>query len=124
MPKVATQGSCLQKIKLSFDNGVTLVLSGCTSAWRWSSRLALVITLGVGHYRRYLAGHDEQQCTTRQLGVLLMLQLSADTAILVASEPQDFRKGIDGFIAGKLQQNSRADIRFIFINRNRTMSEY
>ena len=53
-----------------------------------------------------------------------MLQLSADTAILVASEPQDFRKGIDGFIAvcqGKLQQNPRADIRFIFINRNRTM---
>ena len=49
-----------------------------------------------------------------------MLQLSADTAILIASEPQDFRKGIAGFIAvcqGKLQQNPRADIRFIFINR-------
>ena len=53
-----------------------------------------------------------------------MLQLSADTAILVATQPQDFRKGIDGFIAvcqGTLQQNPRADIRFVFINRNRTM---
>ena len=53
-----------------------------------------------------------------------MLQLSADTAILIATQPQDFRKGIDGFIAvcrGPLQQNPRADIRFIFINRNRTM---
>ena len=53
-----------------------------------------------------------------------MLQLSADTAILVATQPQDFRKGIDGFIAvcqGTLKQNPRADIRFVFINRNRTM---
>jgi transposase len=53
-----------------------------------------------------------------------MLQLSADTAILVATQPQDFRKGIDGFVAvcqGPLQQNPRADIRFVFINRNRTM---
>lgn len=53
-----------------------------------------------------------------------MLQLSADTAVLVAIQPQDFRKGIDGFIAvchGPLQQNPRADIRFVFINRNRTM---
>lgn len=53
-----------------------------------------------------------------------MLQLSADTAILIATQPQDFRKGIDGFIAvcrGPLQQNPRADIRFVFINRNRTM---
>ena len=44
LPKVAPQGSCLQKITLSFDDGGTLVLSGCTSVWRWSSRLALVIT--------------------------------------------------------------------------------
>ena len=53
-----------------------------------------------------------------------MLQLSADTAILVATQPQDFRKGIDGLVAvcqGPLQQNPRADIRFVFINRNRTM---
>ena len=53
-----------------------------------------------------------------------MLQLSADTAILIATQPQDFRKGIDGFIAvcqRTLQQNPRADIRFVFINRNRTM---
>lgn len=53
-----------------------------------------------------------------------MLQLSADTSILLATQPQDFRKGIDGFIAvcrDTLQQNPRADIRFIFINRNRTM---
>lgn len=53
-----------------------------------------------------------------------MLQLSADTAIVLATQPQDFRKGIDGFVAicrDTLQQNPRADIRFIFINRNRTM---
>lgn len=39
LPKVAPQGSCLQKITLSFDDGGTLVLSGDIS-----SRLALVIT--------------------------------------------------------------------------------
>ena len=53
--------------------------------------------------------------------MLLILYLSADTVILVASEPQHFRKGIDSFVAGKRQQNPRADIRFIVINRNRTM---
>lgn len=49
-----------------------------------------------------------------------MLQLSADTAIVLATQPQDFRKGIDGFVAicrDTLQQNPLADIRFIFINR-------
>lgn len=53
-----------------------------------------------------------------------MLLLSADTSILLAVQPQDFRKGIDGFIAvcrDTLQQDPRADIRFVFINRNRTM---
>ncbi|MER2491638.1 IS66 family insertion sequence element accessory protein TnpB [Catenovulum sediminis] len=53
-----------------------------------------------------------------------MLQLSAQTAILLATQPQDFRKGIDGFVAvcrDSLQQNPRADIRFVFINKSRTM---
>lgn len=53
-----------------------------------------------------------------------MIQLSAQTAILLATEPQDFRKGIDGFVsvcANQLKQNPRADIRFVFINRSRTM---
>lgn len=53
-----------------------------------------------------------------------MLQLSAQTAILLGTQPQDFRKGIDGFVAvcrDSLQQNPRADIRFVFINKSRTM---
>lgn len=53
-----------------------------------------------------------------------MLQLSAHTAILLATQPQDFRKGIDGFVAlirDTFKHNPKADIRFIFINRKRTM---
>ena len=54
----------------------------------------------------------------------MMLQLYANTAILLATAPQDFRKGIDGFVAvcqQQLKQNPRDDIRFCFINRPRTM---
>ena len=53
-----------------------------------------------------------------------MLQLYANTLVLLATMPQDFRKGIDGFVAvcqGQLEQNPRDDIRFCFINRARTM---
>lgn len=53
-----------------------------------------------------------------------MLQLYANTSVLLATTPQDFRKGIDGFVAvcrDQLQHNPRSDTRFCFINRNRTM---
>lgn len=53
-----------------------------------------------------------------------MIQLSATTSIVLATQPQDFRKGIDGFVAlcrDVLHFNPKADCRFVFINRNRTM---
>ena len=49
-----------------------------------------------------------------------MIYLTADTPILVAREPVDFRKGIDGFAAvcqQALRQHPRSGTRFVFINR-------
>jgi len=53
-----------------------------------------------------------------------MIALSADSKILVATEPADFRKGIDGIAAlcrGQLKQNARSGTLFVFINRSKTM---
>jgi transposase len=53
-----------------------------------------------------------------------MIHLTATTPILVATQAQDFRKGIDGFIAvcqHRLQQNPRSGTLFVFINRAATM---
>ena len=53
-----------------------------------------------------------------------MIHLTADTHILLATEPADFRKGIDGlaFICkDRLSSNPRSGTLFVFINRSRTM---
>jgi len=53
-----------------------------------------------------------------------MILLSAQSKILLAPSPQDFRKGIDGFAAlcrTQLDQDPRSGLFFVFINRSRTM---
>lgn len=53
-----------------------------------------------------------------------MIHLTASTAIRVATERADFRKGIDGFVAlceHDLQQNPRSGTLYVFLNRNATM---
>ncbi|MEI6893899.1 MAG: IS66 family insertion sequence element accessory protein TnpB [Colwellia sp.] len=53
-----------------------------------------------------------------------MIHLTADTHILVAIAPADFRQGIDGLAAlcrHKLLVNPRSGTVFVFINRNKTM---
>jgi transposase len=53
-----------------------------------------------------------------------MIALTAETTILLATKPADFRKGIDGFVAlcrDQLKQNTRSGTWFVFINRNKTM---
>lgn len=53
-----------------------------------------------------------------------MIQLQANTAILLATQPADFRKGIDGMQAlchTQLHQEPRSGTLFVFINRNKTM---
>jgi transposase len=53
-----------------------------------------------------------------------MIHLTANTHILVAIAPADFRQGIDGLAAvcrHKLSVNPRLGTVFVFINRNKTM---
>lgn len=53
-----------------------------------------------------------------------MIHLTADTHILIAITPADFRQGIDGLAAvcrHKLAVNPRSGTLFVFINRNKTM---
>lgn len=53
-----------------------------------------------------------------------MIHLTADTQILLATEPVDFRCGIDGFAAlcrHQLKQEPRSGALFVFTNRRRTM---
>ena len=53
-----------------------------------------------------------------------MIKLTAQTQILLAVAPADFRSGIDGFVAvcrQKLKENPRNGTLFVFINRNKTM---
>ena len=53
-----------------------------------------------------------------------MIQLSANTTILLATQPADFRNGIDGFAAmcrPLLQQNPQSGTVFVFINKRKTM---
>lgn len=53
-----------------------------------------------------------------------MILLTANTPILLAIQPADFRCGIDGFVAicrRQLAQDPRSGILFVFINRNKTM---
>ena len=54
-----------------------------------------------------------------------MIQLSASSQILVATSPQDFRKGIDGFVflcRNTFGQNPKnGQHLFVFINRSKTM---
>jgi transposase len=53
-----------------------------------------------------------------------MIHLTCDTQILLATEPADFRCGIDGFAAKcrqQLEHNPRNGVLFVFINRNKTM---
>ncbi len=52
-----------------------------------------------------------------------MLYLTAETQIMLALQPVDFRKQIDGLVAlcdGYLKQNSRSGVLYVFINRART----
>lgn len=52
-----------------------------------------------------------------------MIQLHHQTPILLATEPVDFRKGIDGFVAlcrDKLAQTPNNGHYFVFVNRDRT----
>jgi transposase len=53
-----------------------------------------------------------------------MIFLTANTPILLAIQPADFRCGIDGFVAicrRQLAQDPRSGTLFVFINRNKTM---
>jgi transposase len=53
-----------------------------------------------------------------------MIQLHANTPILLAIQPADFRRGIDGMVAlcrQQLAQEPRSGALFVFINRTRTM---
>lgn len=53
-----------------------------------------------------------------------MIQLHANSSILVATEPSDFRKGIDGFQAVcryQLDHDPASGTIFVFINRSKTM---
>jgi len=53
-----------------------------------------------------------------------LIQLSANTQILVATTAQDFRKGIDGFAClcrTQFKQDPTKGCVFVFINRSRTM---
>jgi len=53
-----------------------------------------------------------------------MIQLSASSTILVATSPQDFRKGIDGFVGlcrNGFGENPKSGCIFVFINRAKTM---
>jgi transposase len=54
----------------------------------------------------------------------IMIHLTAQTKILVATKPTDFRQGIDGLAAvcrGRLSSDPRCGTLFVFINRNKTM---
>ena len=53
-----------------------------------------------------------------------MIQLTAQTDILLATQPADFRAGIDGLAAicrSRLAGDPRNGSLFVFINRNKTM---
>ena len=53
-----------------------------------------------------------------------MIHLTADTHILLAIQPADFRQGIDGLAAvcrSRLASDPRSGVLFVFINRNKTM---
>jgi transposase len=53
-----------------------------------------------------------------------MIHLTAQSKIWLATEPQDFRKGIDGFAAlcrQAYQLNPQEGALFVFINRSKTM---
>ena len=53
-----------------------------------------------------------------------MIQLTAQTHILLATQPADFRAGIDGLAAlcrTRLDTNPRSGSLFVFINRSKTM---
>ena len=52
-----------------------------------------------------------------------MIHLTSSTQILVATQPADFRSGIDGLAAlckQRLASQPRTGILFVFINRNKT----
>lgn len=56
-----------------------------------------------------------------------MIKLTAQTKILLAIKPIDFRKGIDGIESicrNKLKQNTRSGVIFVFINRSKTMIRF
>lgn len=53
-----------------------------------------------------------------------MIHLTSQTKILIATQPVDFRQGIDGLAAvckQKLACEPRSGTLFVFINRNKTM---
>lgn len=53
-----------------------------------------------------------------------MIHLTTDTKILLATQPADFRCGIDGFAAlcrHQLKQEPRSGTLFVFTNRRKTM---
>lgn len=53
-----------------------------------------------------------------------MIHLTASTPIMLAIEPVDFRRGIDGLVAlcqHQHQQHPRSGTVFAFINRSKTM---
>lgn len=53
-----------------------------------------------------------------------MIPLTAETPILLATEPADFRCGIDGLAAccrNRLQHDPRSGTLYVFINRRATM---
>ena len=53
-----------------------------------------------------------------------MIHLTCNSTILIATQPADFRQGIDGLAAlckQRLNSEPRSGTLFVFINRNKTM---
>ena len=53
-----------------------------------------------------------------------MIHMTNASELLLATEPADFRKGMDGFIALcrlSLKQDPRCEAHFVFINRRKTL---
>jgi len=53
-----------------------------------------------------------------------MIQLSASSQLLIATSPQDFRKGIDGFVClcrNEFDRHPQDGTIFVFINRSKSM---
>jgi hypothetical protein len=71
-----------------------------------------------------LSGDISQAFLVAMIQEVRLCHLTAQTPILIATEPADFRVGIDGLAAlcrSRLTHEPCCGILFVFINRNKTM---